>query len=46
VVSRNTNVFSLSNATYIVSGLKLGMAQTNEKGVSHNYLFFSACARF
>jgi len=29
VVSGNTNVFSLSNATQIVSGLKLGMAQTN-----------------
>lgn len=29
LVSGNTNVFSLSNATQIVSGLKLGMAQTN-----------------
>ena len=27
--SGNTNVFSLSNATQIVSGLKLGMTQTN-----------------
>src|SRR5437899_9374993 len=29
LMSSNTNVFSLSNATRIVSGLKLGMAQTN-----------------
>lgn len=29
VASGNTNVFSLSNATQIVSGLKLGMACTN-----------------
>lgn len=29
LVSSNTNVFSLSNATRIVSGLRLGMAQTN-----------------
>src|SRR5437016_4643311 len=29
LLTSNTNVFSLSNATWIVSGLKLGMAQTN-----------------
>ena len=29
LMSNNTNVFSLSNATQIVSCLKLGMAQTN-----------------
>jgi hypothetical protein len=29
LVSGNTNVFSLSNATQIISGLRLGMAQTN-----------------
>ncbi len=29
VMSGNTNAFSLSNATQIVSGLRLGMAQTN-----------------
>jgi hypothetical protein len=29
LMSSNTNVFSLSNATQIVSCLKLGMAQTN-----------------
>jgi len=30
LVSSKTNVFSLSNATQIVSGLKLGMAKTND----------------
>jgi hypothetical protein len=29
IVSANTNTFSLSNATQIVSGLRLGMAHTN-----------------
>ena len=29
VISGNTRAFNLSNATQIVSGLKLGMAQTN-----------------
>ena len=29
IISGNTNVFSLSSATHIVSGLRLGMAQTN-----------------
>ena len=29
IVSAKTNTFSLSNATQIVSGLRLGMAQTN-----------------
>jgi hypothetical protein len=29
LLTSNTNVFSLSNATWIVSGLRLGTAQTN-----------------